>query len=82
MKRAAFALLAAIVAAPVALQAQDVKDFLGQWESTVETQQGPRTTTYSFWMDGDMDSSLDSDQRFTPNADVRWSQWATSESPR
>ena len=54
MKRMTLAILAAAVAMPVGLQAQDAKDFVGKWESTTETQQGTFTTTYAFWMDGDM----------------------------
>ena len=54
MKKAALALLATAVIAPFSLQAQDVKDFLGKWESTQETPRGAVTTTYTFWMDGDV----------------------------
>ncbi len=54
MTRATMALLAAFVAIPATLPAQDVKDFLGEWVSTIETQRGPATTTYVFRMDGDM----------------------------
>ncbi len=54
MTRATMALLAAFVAIPAILPAQDVKDFLGEWVSTIETQRGPATTTYVFRMDGDM----------------------------
>ncbi len=53
MKSAALALLVAAFVAPATLPAQDMKDFLGKWESTIETQRGTFTTTYSFWMDGD-----------------------------
>ena len=54
MKRAALALLVAAFVAPATLSAQDMKDFLGEWESTIETERGTFTTTYSFWMDGDI----------------------------
>jgi hypothetical protein len=54
MKRAALALLVAALVAPATLPAQDMKDFLGEWESTIETERGTFTTTYSFWMDGDV----------------------------
>ncbi len=54
MKRAALALLTAAFIAPAALDAQDAKDFVGEWESTIETERGTFTTTYVFTMDGDM----------------------------
>lgn len=54
MTRATMALLATFVAIPATLPAQDVKDFLGEWVSTIETQRGTATTTYVFRMDGDM----------------------------
>ena len=54
MTRATMALLAAFVAIPAILPAQDVKDFLGEWVSTIETQRGPATTTYVFRMDSDV----------------------------
>ncbi len=54
MKKVALAFLAAAFIAPLPVQAQSANDFLGEWESTVETQRGTFTTTYSFWMDGDM----------------------------
>ena len=33
---------------------EDAKDFVGEWESTIETERGTFTTTYVFTMDGDM----------------------------
>ncbi len=54
MPRATLALLAAFVATPATLPAQDVEDFLGEWTSTIETQRGTATTTYVFRMDGDV----------------------------
>ena len=47
-------LLVAALALPATLTAQDVQDFVGQWESTTETPRGTFTTTYSFWMDGEV----------------------------
>ena len=54
MKRTTLAFLAAAIASTAALQAQDPKDFVGEWESTMETQRGTFTTIYMFTMDGDM----------------------------
>lgn len=54
MKRATMALLVAAFVTPATLPAQNMKDFVGEWESTMETQRGTFTTTYSFWMDGDV----------------------------
>jgi len=47
------ALIATAITTPATLPAQDAKDFLGEWESTIETQRGMATTTYVFRMDGD-----------------------------
>jgi hypothetical protein len=46
------ALLVAAIVAPATLSAQALEDFVGEWESTVETERGTFTTTYTFTLDG------------------------------